>query len=297
MAKDLGEVLLKDIVPYSIANDINIQSMCEALDPPLRAVAAATNLTLLLSRIDNLSEEMLDMLAWQYHVDIYEPEALPVEQKRAIVKNALLVHRYKGTRWAIRQTLLDLGFSDVYFFEWWEMKTAPHTFALKVYPLNEALMPKVRRAVYAAKPVRSYMTGLTARILHEEEITAAELAAIQRTQLFGEEYPWTEINYGNHLTSLKYRMVNDPIAARYSIYEKAEYVTMKIRICITEHMFVMYKYGDVVEPGQYYDGAIDYGSEAELIESVKIDAVKLDAHADAIDTTEQFKVTVKWIII
>lgn len=296
MAKKLETISLKDITPSSIAADQQIAAMNTALDSLLWSTTGEARLVLLLARIDELSSDMLDMLAWQYHVDIYEPEALPIEQKRALVKNALLVHRYKGTRWAIRQTLLDLGFKDIKFTEWWEMGTAPHTFALKVYPLNEDIMPKVRSAVYAMKPVRSEMTGLTVRLIHEEKLTAAEAASVRRQKILSEAYPWTEISYGGLDAALKYFAASDKKAAKYSIYEKAERISHKVRVCFIEQMFAMHKYGDNAAPYLYYDGSVSYSTENELNETFSFRSTKQTAHGDVLETEEFSKFSVKWIM-
>ena len=65
----LNDVQLKTIAPPSINKDKNVQALCDAIDVKLREIAAASGLVLLLPRLDELPEEIVDDLAWQYHVD------------------------------------------------------------------------------------------------------------------------------------------------------------------------------------------------------------------------------------
>lgn len=109
MAKVLMSTELIDLAPSSITKDLEVQYTSEALSLSLTEVSKDAELLTFLSRIDELPEMILDRLAWGWHVDIYEPTTLPIERKREIVKTALLVHRYKGTPWAVKTALKALG--------------------------------------------------------------------------------------------------------------------------------------------------------------------------------------------
>lgn len=129
---DLEHLSLLDITPHSIASDSQVSAMMQALDPELQSVSRDIREALIISRVDELSEPVLDLLAWQWHVDFYEPDKLPIATKRRLVKSAIASHRKKGTRWAVEQVLMDItGFKPV-VHEWFEIGLPPYTFAVAV---------------------------------------------------------------------------------------------------------------------------------------------------------------------
>jgi phage tail P2-like protein len=132
MAKDIYGLSLADIIPSSIINDPQILAMISALDPELSGVSHEIREALIYSRIDELSEDIIDLLAWQFHADFYEPVSMDLETKRNVVKSTIMVHRKKGTPWAVRRLLTDLGF-QVEYTEWFNFGGQPYVDRLKVW--------------------------------------------------------------------------------------------------------------------------------------------------------------------
>ena len=104
--RDLYTMTLEELLPHSLLSDENVISAAKALDGEIQTVSSSILETLILPRIDELSEEIVDLLAWQFHVDFYDP-ALSLTAKRNLVKSSILVHRRKGTPWAVRQVCND----------------------------------------------------------------------------------------------------------------------------------------------------------------------------------------------
>ena len=71
MIKDIESISLLDILPNSILTDPQITSAAKALDAELQSVTRAVVETLHLPRLDVLPETVVDLLAWQWHVDYY----------------------------------------------------------------------------------------------------------------------------------------------------------------------------------------------------------------------------------
>ena len=109
MAKELEKISLADVIPSSIAHDKNIQALIAAIDPQLQEVSKNIEEAFIVSRLDSLPENVIDLLAWQWHVDFYEP-ALPIETKRELVRDSIKWHRKKGTKAAVEAALRKLGF-------------------------------------------------------------------------------------------------------------------------------------------------------------------------------------------
>ena len=100
MAKLIENLSLMDIAPPSITSDKNVQHIITAVDPELLSVSQAIREAFIISRINELPESVLDLLAWQWHVDFYEL-ANSLEAKRAMVLKSISWHRKKGTRGSI----------------------------------------------------------------------------------------------------------------------------------------------------------------------------------------------------
>ena len=295
MARQYDDLRLEDIIPDSISEIKEIQNASSAIDPELLSASLCIREALLLSRIDELPENVIDLLAWQYHVDMYEPLVLPISQKRAQVKNAVLLHRYKGTPWAIKQSLKNLGFETVKISEWWDLGTLPHTFAVELYPLTEDLMRQAERCINEYKPVRSHMITLTGKLIvgvvpdevKNESISLAETAQMESYSIMDESYPWPDMRYGDLKSLLKYGSVNDPDIARYSVYKHAESFISTIRHCFVEWPFAQHVYG---EAGLLYNGSIKYGADSVPNETVTIS--KTTVPMEAVSAEEGFCSTI-----
>ncbi|MDH2927365.1 phage tail protein I [Lonepinella koalarum] len=78
------------------------------------------DLTLILSNlVDVVPARMLPLLAEKWSVTGYDGWLLAESDsaKRQLIKNAVQLHRYKGTPWSIREIIRQLGFGDVVILE------------------------------------------------------------------------------------------------------------------------------------------------------------------------------------
>lgn len=194
MSSRLHDLSLRNIAPASILGDGVVDAAIDAIDPQISDASLSIREAAIFSRIDELPEHMIDLLAWQFHCDFYEPIPLPLGVKRALVKDSIPWHRKKGTLWAIKRLLSALGYEGIEIIERPEAARAhvdggglrldgswhlgqldaaladpsaalgmPHiahwaTFAVK-HNLAEAVRPTWKRevtwAVETAKPLRS----------------------------------------------------------------------------------------------------------------------------------------------
>ena len=170
MAKTLEVISLNDIIPRSIYEDKNVRAICRAIDPQLQEVSQSIREAFIVSRIHELPENVIDLLAWQWHVDFYEPD-LPLETKRELVLESIRWHRKKGTKFAIISALEKLGFVPT-IKEWHEpeLQTEPHTFSVRGYYkddqidvdfLGDQTHEILERIIEATKPARSRLIKLT----------------------------------------------------------------------------------------------------------------------------------------
>jgi phage tail P2-like protein len=123
---NIQDIKLVDLLPLNIAQDPKIKAAAEAIDKEILAVTQAIKMCLVQINIDDLPEKGLDMLAWELHVDFYEPD-LPIETKRVLVKNSIPWHQRKGTP-SVMEELLSAIFSPTIVEEWWEYNGEPYHF-------------------------------------------------------------------------------------------------------------------------------------------------------------------------
>lgn len=99
---ELKDNALQRILPSSISGDATVKDIVQAISGRLAQLGEQAELVLILPRLKKLPEEIVDELAWQYHVDFYDVSA-DITKKRELVRKAIARHRYKGTPAAVEE--------------------------------------------------------------------------------------------------------------------------------------------------------------------------------------------------
>ncbi len=105
---------------------------------------------------------LLPWLAWEMSVDTWS-DTWPEEKKRAAIKRAAYIHRHRGTKAALRESLSDSPFRSQ-IVEWFEQTPPgePYTFRLNVeqkdLPVLMADHQDLKQAVLRAKNLRSWFS-------------------------------------------------------------------------------------------------------------------------------------------
>ncbi len=120
---NLEALSLLDILPESIKLDELAVNAAKAIDDELQEVTGDIKYELIIPRIDELSGSVLDLLAWQFHVDLYDPD-WAAEIKRGLIKEFVAWHQIKGTKAGILGLLGVLGYSNVEIIEYHEARQA-----------------------------------------------------------------------------------------------------------------------------------------------------------------------------
>lgn len=162
MAKMLETISMMDILPPNLRADEKVAAAARAIDDELQRVNADIEQVIHLARIDKLPEAVVDLLAWQFHVDFYEPVSMDLETKRRLVKQSIAWHRIKGTPAAVEQ-VLSAAFSDAVVTEWFEYGGEPYHFRIKAsgFTPQSKTVKDLLRALDTVKNVRSWLDGIT----------------------------------------------------------------------------------------------------------------------------------------
>lgn len=124
---------LKNLLPAVFAEDAEVIALSFALKRTMADVLQAAARTGIYADLDGVPEKVLDYLAKEWKVIYYRAE-FSVQRKREILKNALKVKMFAGTKSAVQQ-LASMLFGKAEIEEWFEFREAkqePGYFDVKV---------------------------------------------------------------------------------------------------------------------------------------------------------------------
>lgn len=145
IAKYLPESINKDPVP----------DLAQVVDMALSDINS--DLLLIYPAINDLPEALIDHLAVQMHVDEYDDSDLTVKRKQ--VKESFLLHRYKGTKYAVQQAIATV-YKSALVQEWPEYGGDPYHFRVKLTAAtlgNATIINKMTQVINAYKNTRSWL--------------------------------------------------------------------------------------------------------------------------------------------
>ena len=167
--------------PYSLTRDKDKSKLADAIADELIKAVAQSEYAAVFPRVDELPEEVLDILASDLKIQWYEIDA-PIWNKRQAVKECMLVHKYKGTKYAV-ETALRSMYNSAEVKEWFEYGGEPFHFQVKVYGSNGSGLKTLYLKILYAKNLRSVMDDVKFVLIPEKEIDAffgAKLASIKK---------------------------------------------------------------------------------------------------------------------
>lgn len=133
-----------------------ITSLAQVTDVELGKIN--TDLLLIYPAIDSLNEQLIDYLAVQMHVDDYD-KAAPLSVKRKQVKMSFILHRLRGTKYAV-EAAVNMIYSGGRVKEWFEYNGHPYHFVISAGE-NEISsnmnFKQIMKSINAAKNVRSWL--------------------------------------------------------------------------------------------------------------------------------------------
>ena len=155
-------------------NDTNLKIFDEICAERISAI----NLDVLnLANIDTMPSDALPHLAEQYHITGDEGwlYCQNEDEKRQLIKNAIKLHKYRGTKYGIIQALEVLNLNaDI--SEWFEYNGKPFFFKVFVNlqdSYTNELEKRIINIINAHKNVRSWLEKLSFYLLQEPQYLIA----------------------------------------------------------------------------------------------------------------------------
>ena len=181
MNKTLSDINLINLMPMSMRQDQDVIDICNTVDFEFKEIIELIKLSNIYGRIDELSQEILEALAWENKM--LGPEwaiAKDLETRRELVKNSFLLNKMRGTRWAVERVFRILGI-QAEIKEWFEEGAAPFTFRISLLDVtgigfNEQVEEWATSLIYAYKPVTRHITGTTIKVKSSVTDTRAAVA-------------------------------------------------------------------------------------------------------------------------
>lgn len=170
-------------LPPPLKSDPNMLSLAKVIAEQLHITAHQIEKNIIYARINELDEEILDILAYDLHVDWYN-YSYPVEEKRNTIKNSIKVHRKLGTKYAVETALGDV-FPGTKVEEWFEYGGEPYMFKVIIGATESGVtahkQAEVMERIRFYKNLRSHLESISYRIEKKAIVTVGACHGIGRS--------------------------------------------------------------------------------------------------------------------
>lgn len=194
-------------LPQPLTHDSKMIALAKAAADELLTASGLVQNVLIYSRIDELPEEIVDILAYDFHVDWYDFN-YPLAAKRDLLKSSVRVHKKMGTKYAIEKALSAL-YPESEVEEWFEYEGEPGHFHIVCDVTNSRITASysdIVRAVKIYKRISAHMDEVVYQSHIHCEIRTHTDCFLYKTPLTGRLEAGTHpqrnrrgVNYGNNI--------------------------------------------------------------------------------------------------
>lgn len=168
-----SENLLRAL-PEALQNDESMSALATSIAQVLAQRPEEIQRLSIYPHIDELPEELLDILAYDFKVDWWDGD-YTLEEKRRTLKDSWRVHRMMGTRAAVEAAISAI-YPETSVEEWFEYGGEPYHFKLQIDASNADIGSQRHRRVLERvnfyKNLRSHLDGIRYVIYPESVATA-----------------------------------------------------------------------------------------------------------------------------
>lgn len=170
-------------IPPAIAENKDIKALGKLIANELQKINKEIPKNIIFSRIDELDETTLDILAYDLNVLWYDYD-YNLEIKREIIKDCIKIYRKLGTPYAVKRALGNI-FPNTKIKEWFETNDEPYTFSIEINatengaPADLQAMALDRIRYY--KNLRSHLSKITYIMESKANLYAGSAALLGNT--------------------------------------------------------------------------------------------------------------------
>ena len=158
---DIYSTDFSEFLPGALRHDIKMIALARTLTEKLLAVSGSMDSVLIYSRFEELPEDLVDILAYDMHVDWYNYN-YPLRIKQDIVKNSVRVHKRMGTKYAV-ETVINSLHPQSRLEEWFEYGGNHHCFRIVINADNrehEIDIDKIIKSINMYKRLSAHLESV-----------------------------------------------------------------------------------------------------------------------------------------
>lgn len=158
---DIYSTDFSEFLPGALRHDIKMIALARTLTEKLLAVSGSMDSVLIYSRFEELPEDLVDILAYDMHVDWYNYN-YPLWIKQDIVKNSVRVHKRMGTKYAV-ETVINSLHPQSRLEEWFEYGGNHHCFRIVINADNrehEIDIDKIVKSINMYKRLSAHLESI-----------------------------------------------------------------------------------------------------------------------------------------
>jgi P2-related tail formation protein len=122
MSSYLRATHLIDLCTSSISYDRQVQAACKAFDEQMFEIIDDTGQVIMIPNIMNIDDEnLINILAWQFHVDFYDTTK-DLEFRKRLVQMSIVWHKTKGTLDLVQEVIDTYWPGGAHIEEWFDYK-------------------------------------------------------------------------------------------------------------------------------------------------------------------------------
>lgn len=176
-------------LPNSLLKYENVKALGQIIADYLNDISTDIDKTVIFPRVDELGENMLDILAYDLHIDWYDYD-YNIEQKRSIIKTSVNVHRKLGTKYAV-ETALKSAYPSSKVIPWFENGGKPYSFEVQI-DISKSDKPvglnKVESIVNYYKSLRDNVSKTTFITTNDKNVNIAIVPVTSKVEILNPLY-------------------------------------------------------------------------------------------------------------
>ncbi len=158
MSSTMQSLNISETIPSSIKSDEQVQALAKTFMAKILDIDSKIDMIRILPNLSKVSDEVLDLLAWQYSVDFYD-ESFSREIKENLVRKSIVWHMKKGTPGMLKEVITTL-YSEANVLENWEYEGGePYHFKVELtgYLMDVETRKKIDEYINEIKNTRSWL--------------------------------------------------------------------------------------------------------------------------------------------
>ncbi len=174
---------IMEFMPRWMREDESAKGLCYAVQKQLARVIEQIQSLSIYNYIDGQTNEILDELAWQFHISEYTHD-LPIDIKRNLVKVAILNQRTRGTKGAVERVATDI-FGESKVEEWFDYGGEPYHFRVITSNVdaNQNQAEAFRKTIDTTKNLRSVLEEILIEVILRKSISITE-EVVAKTRIY-----------------------------------------------------------------------------------------------------------------